>query len=254
MQRLSKQLEFDMASGEIAGPGGRERLEPQAMAVLDALATQRDQVVSRDALLERAWDGRIVSDSTVSAVISQLRAALRRIQADDVRIATLSKRGYRLDVMQAADEGTRRQASWWRRGLLPGAIAGTLSLLFAVALWQFRPPVLPSSLDGVRLDFVITLPDGNVVEPMIWLEPGTAGRIAIGDDYPLAVNVVPHVDAARRLLLDLEVSNGNHWSSNRYITALDTENRLQLREAEGPGEYDIRFSPSLVARDELPSQ
>src|SRR5206468_13018307 len=49
------------------------RLQPQAMKVLVALHDRSGQVVTRDELIERCWDGRIVGDDVINRAISLLR-------------------------------------------------------------------------------------------------------------------------------------------------------------------------------------
>jgi len=51
-------------------------VEPQIFDLLHYLLRNRDRVVSRDELIAAIWDGRIVSDSTLSSRISSVRAAI----------------------------------------------------------------------------------------------------------------------------------------------------------------------------------
>ncbi|WKE66877.1 winged helix-turn-helix domain-containing protein [Gallaecimonas kandeliae] len=71
-------------------------LEPRAMAILTLLARHAGEVVSRDQLLDHAWNDVIVSDNALNQFIVKLRRAL----GDDARsprfIVTVPKKGYRL--------------------------------------------------------------------------------------------------------------------------------------------------------------
>lgn len=90
----------DPATGEMAGPAGREQLDPKVMQVLAALARKAGVVVSRDELLEQVWPGVVVGDDVVSRCIYQLRQHLKRASGDDRHAAlveTLPKRGYRMN-------------------------------------------------------------------------------------------------------------------------------------------------------------
>ena len=79
--------------------------EPQVFDLLVHLVRNRDRGVSKDDLLNAIWQGRIVSNSTVSSRI----AALRRVLGDgaDRRqfIRTIARRGIRFvgDVREVAD-------------------------------------------------------------------------------------------------------------------------------------------------------
>lgn len=81
-----------------------ERIEPKAMDVLCVLAANAGQTVTREALLEEVWAGRLVVEAALSRIILSLRNAL----GDDARaptfIETVPKRGYRLLVQPQPDE------------------------------------------------------------------------------------------------------------------------------------------------------
>ncbi|MDW3652109.1 MAG: winged helix-turn-helix domain-containing protein [Bacteroidia bacterium] len=76
--------------------GFQKKLEPQLMRVLEILVTEKGQVISKDELMERAWEGVIVGENVLTRAISSLRKALEDDPRDPVYIETISKRGYRL--------------------------------------------------------------------------------------------------------------------------------------------------------------
>ena len=51
-------------------------LEPQVFDVLLYLVQNRDRVVTKDDLIAAVWDGRIVSDSTLTSRITAARKAV----------------------------------------------------------------------------------------------------------------------------------------------------------------------------------
>ncbi|PWK53244.1 winged helix-turn-helix domain-containing protein [Pleionea mediterranea] len=71
-------------------------LEPQAMAVLAVLLKSDGLVVSREQLIEEAWRGAIVGDSSVNRIIAQLRKILGDDAKNSQLIETIHKKGYRL--------------------------------------------------------------------------------------------------------------------------------------------------------------
>lgn len=100
--------EPDIALGEVlVRPSAREvvfgdtaiSLEPRVMQVLVALARPPHAVVSRDLLIERCWEGRIVGDDAITRCIVALRK-LARSCGDAFEIETLSKVGYRLRISE----------------------------------------------------------------------------------------------------------------------------------------------------------
>ncbi|MEX2148639.1 MAG: winged helix-turn-helix domain-containing protein [Steroidobacteraceae bacterium] len=92
-------LTIDPATGEITGPGGREKLDPKVMDVLLVLARQTGTVVTRDDLLAAVWPDVAASDDMLSRCIYELRRQLSRAGDDQqlkALIETVPRRGYRL--------------------------------------------------------------------------------------------------------------------------------------------------------------
>ena len=81
------------------------KLEPRVMDVLVQLAERAGEVVSKEELVARVWEGRYVTDDVLAVTIYALRKAL----GDDARhpryVETVSRRGYRwiADVAPAAE-------------------------------------------------------------------------------------------------------------------------------------------------------
>ena len=74
------------------------RLEPQVFDVLVYFLGSPGTVVSRDDLVDAVWNGRAISDSTISTRINAVRRAIGDNDRDNRMLETLSKRGYRLSV------------------------------------------------------------------------------------------------------------------------------------------------------------
>ncbi|HEY0892132.1 MAG TPA: winged helix-turn-helix domain-containing protein, partial [Cellvibrio sp.] len=74
------------------------KLQPKAMAVLHYLACNQTRVISNEELIERLWEGRVVTHGSVQKSINALRSALSELVGDQELIAHYSKRGYQLMV------------------------------------------------------------------------------------------------------------------------------------------------------------
>lgn len=246
------QLEIHAELNEICGPAGRRRLEPQAMAVLELFVAEPGRAWPRDELLDRAWPGRVVSDATLTGVISRLRRTLADAGITDVRIETRSKRGYMLIL----SETLSARASSRRRWLLGTAGLASILLLGALAA-GVAPGLLPqerSSLDGVRLDFDITFPDDSTSKPALWLENGKAGEIRLDGVYPLAIRVVPEIVEGGLLRLRVEAASISHWAGFEQVIGLETESRFVLMSGKPDAPYDIRFVASLDDHPKPPQE
>jgi Tol biopolymer transport system component/DNA-binding winged helix-turn-helix (wHTH) protein len=91
-------FEFDSSSGELRKNGIRLRLSGQALRILELLVERPGQVIGRDEIQKRLWDGTTFVDFEhgLNAAINKLRQTLGD-SADQPRyIETLPGRGYRL--------------------------------------------------------------------------------------------------------------------------------------------------------------
>ena len=81
-------------------------VEPQVFDLLTFLLQNRDRVVSKDDLIAAVWDGRIVSDSTLTSRINAARKAVGDSGEDQKLIRTVSRRGFRfVGVVRAGSSG-----------------------------------------------------------------------------------------------------------------------------------------------------
>ena len=128
-------VRIDPPTRTISSAEGTRKLEPRVMRTLVVLAEARGEVLSRDDLIELAWDGVIVGDNAINRVVSQLRKVLLELAGDSVRLETITKVGFRLvadDWTPAAVESTTQPPAaraFDRRVLLGGAAAAGAGML-----------------------------------------------------------------------------------------------------------------------------
>jgi len=136
--------------------GAEEIIEPRVMQVLLALAEARNEIVRREDLTERCWEGRIVGEDAINRVLSRLRRVAEGIGEDSFRIETITKIGYRLvelgdhaggvpgssssnspspqaEPLQRKSPDNSRRAKRW-------AIAAVLFLMIGIGGWWFLRP------------------------------------------------------------------------------------------------------------------
>ncbi len=73
---LFEDFELDTAKFELRTKGVAIPIEPQVFALLRLVVENRDRLVTREELIERIWDGRIISDSAVASRVKSARHAL----------------------------------------------------------------------------------------------------------------------------------------------------------------------------------
>ncbi|EGP06505.1 hypothetical protein CSIRO_3898 [Bradyrhizobiaceae bacterium SG-6C] len=86
---------LDPARRELRLGGASVTVEPQVFDLIEFLIRQRDHVVSRDALIENVWHGRIVSESTLATRINAARKAIGDDGAKQALIKTIARKGIR---------------------------------------------------------------------------------------------------------------------------------------------------------------
>ena len=121
---------FDVDGAALHGPEGERRLEDRAARTLALLVRRRGETVSQQAILDEVWNGRAVSPNSVAVVIGDLRRSLGDDARDPRHIATIAKRGYRLNP----DTAEPAEASAQPRRRL-AAVAGALIVGLALAFF-----------------------------------------------------------------------------------------------------------------------
>src|SRR5258706_14002428 len=110
MQFLFSDQVLDTDRRELCRGRDRDRvsIEPQVFDLLVFLMQNQDRVVSKDDLIAAIWDGRIVSESTLTSRINAARKAIGDSGRDQKLIRTIARKGFRfvgaLRSQQAGDE------------------------------------------------------------------------------------------------------------------------------------------------------
>ncbi|MDH4167811.1 MAG: winged helix-turn-helix domain-containing protein [Gammaproteobacteria bacterium] len=88
-------IELDTAKAELRKDGAARPVEPQVLALLTLLVENRERLVSRDEILDKIWDGRVVSDAALSSRIKSARQAIGDDGQSQRFIRTIHGRGLR---------------------------------------------------------------------------------------------------------------------------------------------------------------
>jgi TolB-like protein/DNA-binding winged helix-turn-helix (wHTH) protein len=88
-------FELDLAKFELRDDGATRPVEPQVFALIALLIENRERMVSRDELIEKIWDGRVVSDAAVASRIKSARQALGDDGREQRFIRTIHGQGFR---------------------------------------------------------------------------------------------------------------------------------------------------------------
>jgi len=97
---------LDTSRQELSCGGEGVPIEPQVFNLLQYLVENRDRVVSKDDLFDKIWQGRIVSESTLTSRINAARKAVGDSGRDQRLVRTISRKGFRFvaDVRESQPE------------------------------------------------------------------------------------------------------------------------------------------------------
>ena len=142
-------------------------LQPQVFDLLEYAIRNRDRIVSKDDLLAAVWNGRTVSDSTLSTRINAARGALGDSSEQQRLIRTAHGKGIRfVGVVREQEETVRKLAAIFAadvagyRRLMGQDEVGTLCRLTACRvvldehIASHRGRIFGSAGDSVVADFV----------------------------------------------------------------------------------------------------
>lgn len=124
------QFELDLATAELRARGNAIPLERQVFALLALLVENRERLVSKDEIIEKVWDGRVVSDAALTSRVKSARKALGDDGRSQQFIKTIHGRGYRFVAQaKASRAGSAMQASAEKQGPAPPALADMVQRL-----------------------------------------------------------------------------------------------------------------------------
>lgn len=101
--------ELDLKRHVLTRNGKTVPVEPQVFDILRLLAENAGSLVTKDQLIEAVWDGRIVSEATISARINAARAAVGDNGRDQRVIRTVPRRGLEMVAEVALKETARAE-------------------------------------------------------------------------------------------------------------------------------------------------
>jgi DNA-binding winged helix-turn-helix (wHTH) protein/tetratricopeptide (TPR) repeat protein len=142
---------IDTARYRISSEGAAVPVEPKVFDLLVYLIRNRDRVVTREELFETVWDGRPVSDATLSNHVKSARKALGDSGELQQTIQTIRGRGYQFiapvnaaDTQSIAPAATAPSAPALRRPGRPvWLLPLTAALLLAAAALFWWPRFVP---------------------------------------------------------------------------------------------------------------
>ena len=188
-------FELDTAKAELRANGATRPVEPQVFGLLALLVENRERLVSKDEILEKVWDGRIVSDAAIASRVKSARQALDDDGQAQRCIRTIHRQGFRFvadvhvapavqlvaqPVGQSAEQASRPSIA-----VLPFRLVGEAGPYAAIA--DALPHELITELSRLRWLFV-TARGSSFRLRALDMDMGEVGRV-LGVRYCLSGTV-----------------------------------------------------------------
>lgn len=235
MPLLFGEFVLDPKRRELRGAAGPIAIGPQVFDLLLHLVENRAQVVSKDELLDTVWQGRIVSESTITSHINAARTAIGDNGQAQRLIRTVARKGFRFvgDVTEGAAQVVE-----------PGAPAPALALPEkpSIAVLPFvnlsGDPEQDYFADGMVEDIITDLSHIRwlfvIARNSSFTYRGRSGDVKqIGRDLGVRYVLEGSVRrAANRLRITgqlVDATTGGHLWAERYEGGLDDVFELQDR-------------------------
>lgn len=121
---------FDHQKGSITINNGEEIfMEKRLKEFFSILLSHENNVVTRSELMTFVWKDVIVSEESISKAVSDLRRFLINNKIENIKIVTISKLGYKLEI-EAAIDIEQRKINYSKKVLkIIGYIVGIIVLL-----------------------------------------------------------------------------------------------------------------------------
>ncbi|MCJ7453564.1 MAG: winged helix-turn-helix domain-containing protein [Steroidobacteraceae bacterium] len=160
-------FELDMATAELRRDGAACPVEPQVFALLALLVENRERLVSKDEIIEKVWDGRVVSDSAVASRVKTARKAIGDDGKTQRYIRTIHSRGFRFVAEVKAVRGAEMSPAMDTReptttsGTEPGGESAEPASRPSIAVLPFRltgdPGPYAAFADALPHDLILDL-------------------------------------------------------------------------------------------------
>ncbi len=263
MRLVFGDFELDSATAELKKNGETVAIEKQAFDLLHLLADNSERVLSKDEIVEKLWDGRFITDSSISTAVKQARRAVGDDGAAQRVIKTVHGRGFRFvaDVARAGAVVTEQTAPAAEPVLdetpsiavLPFAVIGDGPV--GPAIGDAIPAELISAFS--RLRWLMVTSRGSSVR---FRDPATSHeelRNALGVRYALLGTVEALGEMLTKSVELIRTDTGAVIWSSRYASALAEIHDIRaeiVHHTVAALEIHIPFSEASIARTLDPDQ
>ncbi|MEZ5812899.1 MAG: winged helix-turn-helix domain-containing protein [Rhizobiaceae bacterium] len=226
-------FELDAGAFEIRKDGQKRHVEPQVFDLLHFFVREPGRVIGRDEIIEKVWNGRIVSDATISSAIKSARKALGDSGESQALLETVRGRGFRFrgHVETAGGPTTAENGSAQdRSGAATEVPDPALAILPFEAQGDDNEPVaLADRLTGDLATILARIPLLKIASRQVSAafarggETPEAARAKLGVNYLLEGNLVRAGEEIRANIQLIETRHGFHLWAQQFALPAGTD-------------------------------
>ncbi len=153
--------EVDSKNYRLLDNGKEISVEPQVFNLIVFLLENKDNVVSRDEILDKLWQGRVVSDTSINNHIKSARKVLGDDGIKQAVIKTIHSRGYqfiaKINTKRIQENSNDPAVDNPSRSLLKFIAFGVFIAIFSLFLWQNNTSKTPDILKLIDTEHVSVL-------------------------------------------------------------------------------------------------
>ncbi len=232
-------FELDPARAELRREDSPVPVEPQVFALLLLLVENADRLVSRDEIVEKVWDGRVVSDAAISSRVKSARRAIGDDGRSQRLIRTVHGRGFRFVADVRAVPRVARGGDEPRDAEAP-AQSGRPSIA-VLALGRVGDPTPDGAVAEALADELIT-----ELARLRWLFV-----VARGSSFRLRPDAVDPADVGRLLGVRYVVTGSVETSGRRLVVSVRLtqthDANVLWAERYGISLDDVQETPARIA-------
>ncbi|GHG00100.1 winged helix-turn-helix domain-containing protein [Thalassotalea marina] len=130
----------DFVNRQLVYQSKTRQLEPKVFRLLEVLIDADGDLVSRDQLIERVWDGRVVGEGAINRTVSILRQHFAEFDENKDFIVTVPKAGYKLQFLTKIQISTTKQMQQRKWHVMPLVVSMAVLFVIVLIYWFIRQP------------------------------------------------------------------------------------------------------------------
>lgn len=245
---------FDPVSSELKKGNKEIKLQNQVAKVLMVLIHANRQLISKKLLMQKAWEGTVVTENSLDKAISELRKVFGGSRTNPMFIETIPKKGYRIIVPIKKIELKNRDIPTVKRKKATKWSLLLLIPLLAIMIYLFKTNTSTKKVlspDGQAIASIKEMGDYH----KLFVEKITDGGNRVLDSFAKPESVVLNWSSdSRNIIYNTTLEKNNFYSINIYNIESNKLSYIKFPKTEGiaiSDEFPINSDTEMLPHEKL---